>query len=659
MMAIPISEHVPDLTSVHDISEVEEFLTHSVSWKSLAVTERAQRMHLQLIDWVIVAVALIICFFPALFFGKRAGKSTSEFFVSGRSVPWWLAGLSMVATTFSSDTPNLVTDIVRRTGVAGNWVWWAFVLTGMATVFFYARLWRRSGVMTDLEFYEIRYSGKAAGFVRGFRSVYLGLFFNCMIMATVNLAACKIAGILFGLERWQTLLAVGVLNVAFATHSGLWGVLVIDMVQFFIKMTAVIAAAYFAVQLPQVGGLTGMVEKLSALKGPNGLNYLNILPDFTNNWDIAVAVFIMPIAVQWWAVWYPGAEPGGGSYIAQRMLASKSEKDALGAVLFFNIAHYVLRPWPWILVALCSIIVYPQLSDIQHAFPNLDPTLLGHDIAYPAMLKFLPVGFIGLMVGGLVAANSSTILTHLNWGASYLVHDFYRRFIRRVADEKHYVRAGRVATILLFVLSSSLVFFLESAKDAFDIILQVGAGTGLLYLVRWFWWRVNAWSEVVAMVSSFVVSIVLLILNRNGVHISTHIGLVVTVVFTSFCWILTAFIGPKTDRATLISFYKLVRPFGPGWEVIRKEAGIAKTEKGSSSENIPMALLGWVAGCTVVWSSLFTVGNFLYGRTEYAVGLLAVFLVSGWVLLYVMNKLWGGGKKTQRKYKVFVAIPMF
>jgi len=326
------------------------------------------------------------------------------------------------------------------------------------------------------------------------------------------------------------------------------------------------------------------------------------------------------------------------------MLASKSEKDALGAVLFFNIAHYVLRPWPWILVGLCSLIVYPQLSDIQHAFPNLDPTLLGHDIAYPAMLKFLPVGFIGLMVGGLVAANSSTILTHLNWGASYLVHDFYRRFIRRDADEKHYVRAGRVATILLFVLSSSLVFFLESAKDAFDIILQVGAGTGLLYLVRWFWWRVNAWSEVVAMLSSFVVSILLLILNRNGMHISTHVGLVVTVGFTSFCWILTAFIGPTTDRATLISFYKRVRPFGPGWEMIRKEAGITTLEKESTGQNIPMALLGWVAGSTVIWSSLFTVGNFLYGRTGYALGLLAVFLVSGGVLLYAINKLWGEGK---------------
>ena len=435
-------------------------------------------MHLQLLDWLIVAAILVVCFAPALFFGKRAGKNTSEFFASGRSVPWWLAGLSMVAKTFSSDTPNLVTDIVRRQGVAGNWVWWAFVLTGVATVFFYARLWRRSGVMTDLEFYEIRYSGKAAGFVRGFRSVYLGLFFNCMIMASVNLAACKIAGILFGLERWQTLLLVGSLNVVFATHSGLWGVLVIDMIQFFIKMTAVIAAADFAVNLPQVGGLSGLVDKLSALHGPGGINYLNILPDFSNHWDIAVAIFIMPVAVQWWAVWYPGAEPGGGSYIAQRMLASKSEKDSLGAVLFFNLAHYVLRPWPWILVGLASIIVYPQLSDIQAAFPNLDPKLLGHDIAYPAMLKFLPVGFIGLMVGGLVAANSSTILTHLNWGASYLVHDFYRRFIRKNETERHYVAAGRLVTIGLFFAASGLVYALDSAKEAFDIILQVGPGPG-------------------------------------------------------------------------------------------------------------------------------------------------------------------------------------
>src|SRR5919199_662533 len=421
-------------------------------------------MTLHTIDWIIAIACVLVCFLPALGFGRRSGKDTTEFFASGRSVPWWLAGISMVATTFSSDTPNLVANFVRTQGVAGNWQWWAFTLTGVATVFFYARLWRRSGVLTDLEFYELRYSGTAASAVRGFRAVYLGLLFNCFIMATVNLAACKIAAVLFGFERWQTLLAVGLLNVVFAAHSGLWGVLVIDMIQFFIKMTAVVAAAYFPVGLPPVGGRSGLVDKLSATQGPGGINYLNVLPDFSNHWDIALAVFIMPVAVQWWAVWYPGAEPGGGSYIAQRMLASKSEKDALGAVLFFNVAHYVLRPWPWILVALASIIVYPQLADIQRAFPNLNPSLLGHDIAYPAMLKFLPAGFVGLMAGGLVAANSSTILTHLNWGASYLVHDFYRRFIRRDASEKHYVSAGRAATILLFFLSSGLVFVLDSAE---------------------------------------------------------------------------------------------------------------------------------------------------------------------------------------------------
>ena len=600
-------------------------------------------MHLQPLDWIVVVITLIICFAPSLFFGKRAGKNTAEFFVSGRAVPWWLAGLSMVATTFSSDTPNLVTDIVRRNGVAGNWVWWAFVLTGVATVFFYARLWRRSRVMTDLEFYEIRYSGRAAMVVRGFRAVYLGLLFNCMIMATVNLAAVKIAGILFGFERWQTLTALGVLNVIFAAHSGLWGVLVIDMVQFFIKMTAVTAAAYFALKAPEVGGLHNLVAKLSAMRGPGGVDYLGFLPDFSSNWDLAVAVLIMPIAVQWWAVWYPGAEPGGGSYIAQRMLASKSEKDALGAVLFFNIAHYVLRPWPWILVALCSILVYPELSDIQRAFPNLDPRLLGHDIAYPAMLKFLPVGFVGLMVGGLVAANSSTILTHLNWGASYLVHDFYRRFIRRDADEHHYVLAGRVVTVLLFLASSAVVYLLDTAKGAFDIILQVGAGTGLLYLVRWFWWRVNAWCEVVAMVSSFLMSVAILVAVRNGATVGTHVALMLTVLVTTVCWVATAYIGPQTDRAVLIEFYRRVRPAGPGWMPIRREVG-ADTAPPSDADNIPLALLGWFTGCITIWSSLFTVGAFLYGRTLQALILLTVFVVSGSILIYVTRRLWTSGQ---------------
>jgi Na+/proline symporter len=589
-------------------------------------------MQLSLIDWAIVLASLLICFGPALFFGRRAGRSTSEFFGSGRAVPWWLAGLSMVATTFSADTPNLVTDIVRRNGVAGNWVWWAFALTGVSTVFFYARLWRRSGVLTDLEFYELRYSGRAASALRGFRAIYLGLFFNCLIMAAVNLATCKIAGILFGLDRWETLLLVGTLNVSFAAFAGLWGVLVIDMIQFFMKMAAVIAAAYFAVTSEQVGGLDSLITRVSAMQGPNGINYLSLLPDFSSNWDMAVAVFIMPIAVQWWAVWYPGSEPGGGSYIAQRMLASRSEKDALSAVLFFNIAHYVFRPWPWILVALCSLIVYPELSDIQRAFPDLDPALLGHDIAYPAMLTFLPVGFLGLMVGGLIAASSSTILTHLNWGASYLVHDFYRRFVNRDADERHYVQAG------------GAVYLLDTAKDIFDVILQVGAGTGLLYLVRWFWWRVNAWCEIVAMASSFAVSMLLLLLKTQDIAFSTHAALLSTVAITTVCWVATAYLGPQTDRDVLINFYRKVRPAGPGWAPIRAAAGAAGRDPGPQGDNIPLALLGWFAGCTAIWAALFAEGNYLYGRMPQAIFLTVVFLIASGVLVAVVKRTWAEGE---------------
>jgi Na+/proline symporter len=414
-------------------------------------------------------------------------------------------------------------------------------------------------------------------------------------------------------------------------------VLVVDMIQFFIKMSAVIAAAYFAVRAPQVGGLSGLIEKVSAMPGPGGIHYLNLLPDFGSQWDLAVAVFVMPIAVQWWAVWYPGSEPGGGSYIAQRMLAARSERDAMGAVLFFNIAHYVLRPWPWILVALASLVVYPSLADIQQAFPHLDPTLIGHDIAYPAMLKFLPAGFIGLMVGGLVAANSSTILTHLNWGASYLVHDFYRRFVRRDAGERHYVQAGRIATIALFFCSSGVVYLLDTAKDTFDIILQVGAGTGLLYLVRWFWWRVNAWAEVVAMTSSLLVSVALLVLAKNGVAFSTHVALLITVGVTTASWVSAAWWGPQTDSAVLIAFYRKVRPFGPGWEPVRRQAGELPPV---DAINIPRALLGWAAGCAAIWSSLFTVGNVLYGRGTLALAALAVFAVSASTLVVIVRRLW-------------------
>lgn len=617
-------------------------------------------MKLAVIDWVIAIGSILICFLPGLFFGKRSGKSTTEFFASGRSVPWWLAGLSMVATTFSSDTPNWVTEQVRKFGVAGNWQWWAFVLTGVATVFFFARLWRRSGVMTDLEFYEVRYSGKAASLVRGFRAVYLGLFFNCFIMGMVTLAACKIANILFGMPAWQTIVICGVLNVAFAAHSGLWGVLVIDMFQFFIKMTAVFAAAYFSVKA--VGGLDVLIEKLgnlqvvmpkgegaqpvmSAIDG-TGQPILDILPNF-DMWQLALMIFVMPIAIGWWANWYPGAEPGGGSYIAQRMLASKSEKDSLGGTLFFNVAHYVLRPWPWIITALCSIIIYPDLASIQQAFPDADPKMIGHDSAFPAMLKFLPAGFVGLMLGGLVAANSSTILTHLNWGSSYLVHDFYKRFINKTATEHHYVTVGRICTFFLYVFAAFLSTKMSSAQEAFQILLSIGAGTGLLYIVRWFWWRITAWCEVVAMVTSLASAVGIPYLSKIGVlpELSFAQTTILQVGFTTICWLITAFVGPQTDRAKLVSFYQKVKPAGPGWTSVRAEAGVSDAEV-SGQNHSGMSFLGWVTGCAVIWSSLFAIGNFLYGRMTAAWICTAVFVVTGAVLLKVINHLWARSSST-------------
>ncbi len=428
-------------------------------------------MQLTVLDWTIVAVSLVVCLVPALFFARRGSANTSEFFTSGRAAPWWLIGISMVATTFSTDTPNLVTDIVRRNGVAGNWAWWAFLLTGMTTVFIYSRLWRRSGVLTDLEFYEIRYSGRAASAVRGFRAVYLGLLFNCVIMASVNLAAVKIAQILLGWSPAKTLTICGALCIVFSAPAGLWGVLVVDLIQFGIALTGSFAAAYFALQQPQVGGLAGLVEKINPAT-------LSVLPDFGNT-ELTLTILVIPLAVQWWSVWYPGAEPGGGSYIAQRMLAAKSERDALSGTLFFNAAHYALRPWPWIIVALCSMLVYPQLSDIRAAFPHVDPALINHDLAYPAMLRFLPVGLAGLMIAGLTAAYISTIITHLNWGTSYLVHDFYRRFLKPGESEKHYVLVGRLTTAGLMVLAALLTFALDTAKESFDLILSIGAGTGI------------------------------------------------------------------------------------------------------------------------------------------------------------------------------------
>jgi Na+/proline symporter len=583
--------------------------------------------HFATIDWVIIALSIGISFLPALFFWRRASENTSEFFTSGRAAPWWLVGISMVATTFSTDTPNLVTNFVRERGVSENWLWWSFLLTGMATVFFYARLWRRSGVLTDLEFYELRYSGKAAQVLRGFRAVYLGFFFNLVIMATVNLAAVKIANIVLGWPPGRTLLVCAVMTIFFASVSGLWGVLVTDSIQFGITMTGTFAVAYYAVKQPAVGGLSGLFEKVP-------LRTIALLPDF-GNWSVALAVFILPLTIQWWSVWYPGAEPGGGSYIAQRMLASKTEKDAVVGTLLFNVMHYALRPWPWIIVALASLIIYPQLSDVAATFPQLDKALLGNDIAYPAMMRFLPAGFLGLVVAGTLAAYRSTIETHLNWGTSYLVHDFYRRFLRPGLTEKQYVFAGRVVTAGLMVCAAFMTFALATAKEAFELILSIGAGTGLLYLLRWFWWRVSAWSEIAAMVSSFLVALGFFIARKNGLEMAAETSLLVTVGVTTVVWVATAYLAPPTDDATLDRFYALVRPAGPGWRRVAARAGVDP-----SPDSLSQALLGWVLGCLFVYSALFGTGSLLYGRMPQFVAWLVVFVVSGVGMAKVLRGFW-------------------
>ena len=584
-------------------------------------------MRLTSLDWIIVVVSIIVSFIPAIVLARRAGSSTAEFFTSGRAAPWWLIGVSMVATTFSTDTPNLVTNIGRTGGVAGNWAWWAFLLTGMATVVFYARLWRRSGVLTDLEFYEIRYSGRPATFVRGFRALYLGLFFNCVIMATVNLAAAKIANVLLGWPMAKTLLVCALLNVAFAATSGLWGVLVTDFIQFGIAMTGSVAAAVYAVRQPQVGGLATLFAR-------SDLKTLALVPDF-GDWSVALAVMIIPLTIQWWSVWYPGAEPGGGSYIAQRMLAARTEKDALGGTLFFNFAHYALRPWPWVVVALASILVFPTLDDIRRAFPYVDASLIGHDMAYPAMLTFLPAGLLGLMVAGLLAAYVSTISTHLNWGTSYIVHDFYRRFMKPGADERHYVLVGRLVTGGLMVLASALTFVLTTAQASFNLLLSVGAGTGLIYLLRWYWWRINAWSEIAAMVSSFVVAVGFFVAQKNGATIATATSLLITIAVTTVVWVAATYLTAPTDRATLVSFYRLVRPPGAGWKPVRADAGV-----GPSPDSIAQSLLGWVLGCLVVYAALFGSGSYLYGRTAQGVAWTVVFVVACAGLIRLMARLW-------------------
>ncbi|MEK6253367.1 MAG: Na+:solute symporter, partial [Gemmatimonadales bacterium] len=557
-------------------------------------------MRLDAFDWTVVAAYGALALIVGLYFARRAGTGTAEFFLSGRKLPWWMLGTSMVATTFSTDTPNLVTDLVRTGGVSQNWLWWAFLITGMCTVFFYAKLWRRSGVFTDMGFYELRYSGKPAAFLRGFRALYLGVFFNVMIMATVTLAAIKIGSVLLGIDKYTTVLIAGTITVIYSATSGLWGVVVTDLLLFVIAMVGALAAAYYALAQPEVGGLAGLVSH------PEIAGKLALLPDFTD-WKVAVPVFVVPIAVQWWATWYPGAEPGGGGYVAQRMLASRNETDAMKATLWFNIAHYALRPWPWILVALASLAVYPTLDSLAVAFPNVDPSILKHDLAYPAMLVFLPHGLLGLVVASLAAAYMSTISTHLNWGASYVVDDFYRRFLVPDRDERHYVAVARLSTVGLIALALLVSLWLQNALQAFQILLQIGAGTGMIFLLRWFWWRINAWSEISAMVISFAVAVWFQFgheaVGLPALHPSLQ--LVIGVALTTVVWLAVTFATAPTDTATLQDFYDRIRPFGRGWH------RVVQVDDTPARGSVTAALSCWLLGCVVVYAALFGTGYIL------------------------------------------------
>ncbi|MCK4565209.1 MAG: Na+:solute symporter [Verrucomicrobia bacterium] len=638
------------------------------------------------IDWVVVGIFFVMVIGIGLMAARTAGKNTDEFFLGGRGMPWWLLGVSMVACTFSCDTPNLVTDLVRGDGVTANWAWWAFLITGMVTVFIYAQLWRRSKVMTDLEFYELRYSGKPAAFLRGFRAIYLGVFFNCLIMGTVTLAAIKIGQIIFNIDPLPTVIFASIGVVIYATAGGIKGCIWADFFQYSIAMFGAVYAAVVAVGQPEVGGLQALLTNEAIA------SKLSVMPDFSI-WLAWVPMLLIPVAVQWWAVWYPGAEPGGGGYIAQRMLAAKDEKNAIGATLFFNFMHYAMRPWPWIIVALASILCYPTLESIHAAFPNIDPTYLKQDIAYPAMISRLGPGFLGLVVASLIAAYMSTIGTHLNWGSSYAVNDFYARFVRKNASQKELIVVARVMTVLLMVIAGVIALkFLQNAGQAFKFLLLSGAGTGAIYLLRWFWYRINAWTEIAAMVAASIVAIwiiavpgddgvkswvvdyksvqefvqvldnpalvvaaengedVLEMLPSNNAELSAFliedgaprkvdtlvkagklyvydsrvsglvfpVQLLICVGFVTLAWLGTTLLTKPSATSTLRSFYKLCHPGGPGWKKVvldaRADGEEIDQKEGITDWKLPVQLLCVFLGCVAIYSSLFAVGNFVYGN---------------------------------------------
>ena len=590
-------------------------------------------MNVTALDWGIIAAFFVISLVIGLASAKTAGSSAKEFFLSGRNMPWWLLGVSMVATTFSADTPNLVTDIVRKNGVAGNWAWWAFLLTGMLTVFVYAKLWRRSEATTDLEFYEMRYSGKGAAFLRAFRAIYLGVFFNVVIMATVSLAAIKIGGVMLGMSPIQTLLIASVVTVVYSSFGGLKGVLLTDFFQFFIAMLGSFGAAYYVLELPKIGSLQQLLShEVVATK-------LDFVPDFTDP-NVYIPLFIMPIAIQWWATWYPGAEPGGGGYIAQRMLSAKDEKNAIGATLFFNIAHYALRPWPWIIVALGSLVVFPSVADLQVAFPHIPADKIGDDLAYPAMLSFLPTGMVGIVLASLIAAVMSTLSTHLNWGSSYVVNDFYLRFVKPEASDKELVSVGRISTVVLMVLSSILALALSSALSAFEILLQIGAGTGLIFILRWFWWRINAYTEISAMAISFAVAIFFEVINPKVGWIdipveASYLKLVYSVSITTVGWLIVTFLTQPEKDEVLLSFYRKVQPASLGWKAVLDRFPAEKQEKGRLGMEIGLMLVGTV----MVYAALFSTGFFIYGEITQGVIAGAIAVAGGLFILLSWKKL--------------------
>jgi Na+/proline symporter len=589
---------------------------------------------MQTIDFIIIALFFAIIIVIGFATSKKAGKSSSEFFLSGRNMPWWLLGISMAAATTSTNSANLFTEIIRKNGMSGNWVWWAFLLTGMLTVFVYARLWNRTKALTDIEFYELRYSGKAATFLRGFRSIYLGVFFNVIGTAWVILAGIKIGSVMFNVSPFTIVFITGIVSVIYCMSGGIRGIVIADFFQFALILIGAVLSAVTVLRLPQVNGLSNLVTH------PNIVGKLNFFPDFSNT-DLLVGIFIIPVAVQWWSVWYPGSEPGGGGSIAQRMLSAKDEKNSVGASLLFNIVHYALRPWPWFIVALCSIIVFPTLESLRAAFPGVDPAVIGDDLAYPAMLTFLPAGVMGLVVASLFGALLSTVAAHLNMGASYVVNDFYKRFVKPNATEKQLVLAGRVTTLALMVLSCALAPFLESAKRVFDFILQVGAGTGLIFILRWFWWRINAFSEITAMIVSFLVAFYFeLIHPHTGLpELMQWQKLLVGVGITTLSWVLVTFLTKPSDDKILFNFCRLVRAGGPGWKTVEKRAKISGLTIPGTDEkwDVPFGILCMVFACLAVYTALFAIGSWIYGWNIQA-SLLTIVSIVATLFLF---KFWG------------------